>query len=75
MSDGGGGNMSIFTCRDLLARDWPFILMEVFHRAGQAVPGCGNQGCDKLLVSATEVINEGLIHSAAVAPLTKCLVW
>lgn len=39
-----GGNMSIFMCRDLRARDWSFILMEVSHRAGQAVYSCGNRG-------------------------------
>lgn len=31
-------------------------------------------GCDKRLVSATEVINEGLVRSVAVAALTKRLV-
>lgn len=39
-----GGTCQYLRVRDLRARDWPFILMEVFHSAGQAVYGCGNQG-------------------------------
>lgn len=69
-----GGNMSIFTCRDLCAREWPFILMKVFSQSRTSGLWLWQSGCDKLLVSATEVINEGLVHSVAVTALTTRLV-
>lgn len=72
MSD--GGNMSIFTCSRSACQRLAIYSNGGFSQSGTSGLWLWQSGRDKLLVSATEVINEGLVHSVAVTPLTKCLV-